>query len=267
MNKKFVRNCIILGIIFLIYGFFVEPNIITVKHYEIEDSQLKGLKVVFVSDFHFRPEQEKKLERVVKMINLQNPDIVLSVGDFINGQRDKNTMPVDEIAQGMSKVKSKYGFYTTLGNHDTYYNKKKVKSALEKNGIRVLDNENIKINVNGKNIYVAGVADMATDRPMIRTALSNTKTPVVFLTHSPDLFPRLKDDKINLTLAGHLHGGQVRIPFFGAIYAPSGYGDRYSKGNIIMENGKKMIVTRGIGTSFIHIRFCCLPEIVVINFM
>ena len=52
MNKKFVRNCIILGIIFLIYGFFVEPNIITVKHYEIEDSQLKGLKVVFVSDFY-----------------------------------------------------------------------------------------------------------------------------------------------------------------------------------------------------------------------
>ena len=120
--------------------------------------------------------------------------------------------------------------------------------------------------MNGENIYIAGVADMATDRPMIWTALPDTESPVIFLTHSPDLFPRLKEN-INLTLAGHLHGGQFRIPFFGAIYTPSGYGDRYSKGNIITENGNKMIVTRGIGTSLIHFRFCCFPEIVVIDFV
>ena len=236
------------------------------KHYEIEDEQLKGLKVVFASDFHFRPKQEKKLEKVVNLINTQNPDVVLSVGDFINSHKDELTMPPEKIADGMSKIKTKYGFYTTLGNHDTYYNKEKVKTALEKKGIKVLDNENVKINVNGENIYIAGVADMATDRPMIWTALPDTESPVIFLTHSPDLFPRLKEN-INLTLAGHLHGGQFRILFFGAIYTPSGYGDRYSKGNIITENGNKMIVTRGIGTSLIHFRFCCFPEIVVIDFV
>ena len=265
MNKKF-KILIFIGIILLIYGLLIEPNIITIKHYEIEDAKLKGLKIVFASDFHFRPKQEKKLQKVVNLINGQNPDIFLSVGDFINGQRDKSTMPADKIAEGLGKIQSKYGFYTTLGNHDTYHNKEKVKKSLEKNGIKVLDNENVKINANGKTVYIAGVADMSTDRPMIRTALKDAETPLIFLTHSPDLFPRLTND-INLTLAGHLHGGQVRIPLFGAIYTPSGYGDRYSKGKIIIENGKKMIVTRGVGTSLVHFRFCCPPEIIVINFI
>ena len=68
-----------------------------------------------------------------------------------------------------------------------------------------------------------------------------------------------------MTLAGHTHGGQVRFPFIGSLIVPSDYGNEFSYG-LIEKNGKKMIVTKGIGTSILPIRFCCLPEIVVINF-
>jgi predicted MPP superfamily phosphohydrolase len=68
-----------------------------------------------------------------------------------------------------------------------------------------------------------------------------------------------------LTLAGQLHGGQVRLPFFGAVIVPSSYGNKYSQG-LIEEDNKKMIVTRGIGTSILPVRFNCPPEIDVIEF-
>ena len=70
----------------------------------------------------------------------------------------------------------------------------------------------------------------------------------------------------NITLAGHLHGGQIRLPFWGAIIVPSKYGNKYSQG-FIEENNKKMIVTKGVGNSILNIRFNCTPEIVVIKFI
>ena len=84
------------------------------------------------------------------------------------------------------------------------------------------------------------------------------------LTHTPDMFPKVPDD-VNLTLAGHTHGGQIRIPFLGPIFTASIHRDKYSKG-FIEENEKKMIVTTGIGVSILPIRFNCPPEIVVIEF-
>ena len=84
------------------------------------------------------------------------------------------------------------------------------------------------------------------------------------LTHSPDIFPKVPKE-VNLTLSGHVHGGQVRLPLLGAIIVPSKYGDKYSYG-LIEEDNKKMIVTSGIGTSILNVRFNCKPEIVVIEF-
>lgn len=78
------------------------------------------------------------------------------------------------------------------------------------------------------------------------------------------MFVKVPED-INLTLAGHTHGGQVRIPFIGPIFTTSNFGDKYTKG-LIEEKGKKLITTTGIGTSILPVRFNCLPEIVVIEF-
>ena len=85
------------------------------------------------------------------------------------------------------------------------------------------------------------------------------------MTHSPDVFVDVQKSNVKLTLAGHVHGGQVRLPFIGALIIPSKYGDKYSHG-LIEEDGQKMVVTKGIGTSILPVRFNCIPEIVVINF-
>ena len=256
---------IIIGILLLIiYSFCIEPNMLTVKNYSVHDSQLSGLKIVLVGDFHIKPNQEDRLQKVVELINEQNPDIVLSVGDFVNGHEEDMTMPIADIVKQLKNIKSKYGFYTVLGNHDWWIDGEGITDTLISSGIKVLANSNTKVNINGKYIYIAGVEDKTTRTPEIYSALENTKNPVILLTHSPDVFPKIPSN-INLTLSGHVHGGQVRLPLLGALIVPSDYGNKYSLG-LIEEKGKKMIVTKGIGNSILNARFNCVPEIVVIEF-
>ncbi len=260
--KKFLLAFFI--ILLAIYSFFIEPDMLTVKHYKINDNALKGIKIVFASDFHIKPHQEKRLKQVVDLINNENPDIVLSVGDFVSGHSENMTMPIDKIVSELKNVKSKYGFYTTLGNHDWWINGDEITSVLLKNEIKVLANSNTRLNINNKTLYIAGIEDKTTRTPEIYKALDGTKNPVILLTHSPDIFPKVPKE-VNLTLSGHVHGGQVRLPLLGAIIVPSKYGDKYSYG-LIEEDNKKMIVTSGIGTSILNVRFNCKPEIVVIEF-
>ena len=253
---------VVLGLSF--YCLFIEPEHLKVTNYTIQDDRLSGLKVVFASDFHIKPRHEKQLEKVVNLINSQEADIVLSAGDFVNGHIKKSTMPASDIAKGLGKVKSKYGFYTTLGNHDGWYDSKIVAKELEANGIKVLENDNEAIKFNGKEIYIAGVEDMMTGDANVYLAIDKAKSPIILLTHTPDMFPKVPYE-VNLTLAGHTHGGQVRLPIFGPLFTASDYHDKYAKG-LIEEDGRKMIVTTGVGTSILPLRFNCPPEIVVIKF-
>ena len=96
-------------------------------------------------------------------------------------------------------------------------------------------------------------------------ALGTIDKPAILLSHTPDIFPKVPKS-VNITLAGHTHGGQVRIPIFGPIFTASAYHDKYAKG-LIIEKGKKLITTTGIGVSILPIRFNCLPEVVVIEFV
>lgn len=247
-----------------VYGFFIEPNMLVVKNYKIHDNALKGIKIVFVSDLHIKPNQSKRLNKIVKMINGQQPDIVLSAGDFVSGHNKNMTMSIEDIAEQLKNVRSKYGFYTVLGNHDNWVDGEGITDALTKSGIRVLANSNVKININGKDIYIAGVEDEMTGTPDIYSALYKTKNPVILLTHSPSLFPEVPKE-VNLTLSGHTHGGQIKLPFLGALIVASDYENIYSVG-LFEEEGRKMIVTKGIGNSILNVRFNCVPEIVVIKF-
>jgi len=235
-------------------------------------SGLPKMKVVFVSDFHTKPYQKINLIRTVNEIKTQNPDMILSTGDFVSGHKPSQSLSIEEIAKELSVLKPKYGFYAVLGNHDWWQGGEKIERVLEQNGIVVLGNENRVINIEGKKLYLAGVEDITTRNIDLVKALENVKHPSILLTHSPDVFPFVtRSDNarltgvIDLTLAGHTHGGQVDIPFVGPLIVPSDYGKKYAKG-LIKENGKTMFVTNGIGTSILPVRFNCAPEIVVINF-
>lgn len=261
-SKKLIFS--ILTILIIFYSFMIEPNRLIVKNVTVKDSELAGMRVVLVGDYHIEPNQRKRLKRLVNLINEQNADLVLSVGDFVAGCEQDTTMPIEDIVKELKEVKSKNGFYTVLGNHDCWIDRVGITKELNENGIRVLSNSNIKVNIKGKELYIAGLEDLATGSPNISQAIDKTKRPVILLTHSPDVFPYVPQS-VNITLAGHVHGGQVRLPLFGVLYVPSAYGNRYSQG-LIIENGKKMYVTKGIGNSTLSVRFNCVPEINVIDF-
>lgn len=250
--------------LFLIIWLFYEPSKLIIKRLKIKDEELKGLKIVFASDFHIKFYEQKRLEKIVNMINSENPDLILSTGDFFSGYRNKSTMTLDKIAKELGKIKSKYGFYTTLGNHDYHRNNEKVAQELSNYGIITLSNNNTFIEKDNKKIYISGVEDLKTGNPNVEKALENTNGATILLTHSPDVFENVPQT-VNLTLAGHLHGGQVRFPFIGAVFCPSKFGTKYASG-YFEENNKKMYVTTGIGTSKLPIRMLCTPEIVVIEF-
>ena len=272
------------------YSYFIEPNRLELNRYVIQDEQLKGIKIVFASDFHVKPYGQKRLDKIVETINSENADLVLSVGDYVCGHTRHSTMPIEDIAKTLSKVKAKYGFYTSLGNHDGWYDPAEIAMNLEENGIKVLSNSNVALNIKGQKLYIAGIDDYDTGNPEIYKALNGIKVdengeynePVIMLSHSPDLFSKMPT-AITLVLAGHTHGGQIRIPFLGPIFTASRYGDRYAKGwkqeyhrellkvDItkpikLQRQIKTLFVTRGIGVSILPFRFNCVPEINVIEF-
>lgn len=249
-------KCIILLCFMLvIWGFFIEPNLILIKQYKIDF--LKGKKIVFISDLHIGKYEKWRLKRIVRKINKINPDIVLCGGDYIKGHTGKNTLSIEEQAAELAKIKAPV--VSVLGNHDGWYDKYAVKKALEDNGIKVLHNTSTKID----DIYIAGVEDMQTGIPNAESALENTDFPRILISHTPDIYYDVKQD-VDLILAGHVHGGQVRVPFYGALLVPSKYGNKFACGDY-RETQNRMIVTKGLGTSILGVRFNDVPEIVILE--
>lgn len=256
--------------ILILWGIFAEPNILVIRNIDISlkkwHSEHNSLKIVFLGDLHTKPIDLDRLKRVVSKVNDQKPDIVLSIGDYVNGNSYKETLYPRVIAKELGKIKSKYGFYTVLGNHDYDYNPLRIRKELEKNGIKVLENDTLPLDIEGKRLWLIGIQDFSvchTHLDYNTKQVSDEENPVILLSHTPDVFPEV-DERIELTLAGHTHGGQVIIPFYGPIYVPSKYGKKYSKG-YFEEKNKKMFVTGGIGTSVFPVRFNNFPEIIILN--
>ena len=226
----------------LIWSVIIEPNTLTVKHLQIKDEQLKGLKIVFASDFHIKPYENYRLERTIRAINKQNADIVLLGGDYVSGHKKGSSMTIDKIAKSFSNITSKHGAYAVVGNHDGWQGKEEIVKELEKNNIKVLFNTNVCF----EKFCIAGVDDLQTGTPDINKALKNTKEPVILLSHTPDIIPDVPNS-VNLTLAGHLHGGQIRFPQ--AIVVPSKFGKKFANGYYEYK-GKKYIQHMVLGQAF-----------------
>ena len=254
MNKILCVLSIIFFAMF-VWTFFIEPNLIVLTKYKL--NKFDGKRIIFVSDFHYGKHSRWRLKRLVNLINKQNPNIVLSGGDFVNGYDGNNTLDINVYAEELAKINAPV--ITVLGNHDSWFDKYTIKNALEKRGIKVLLNSNVAID----NIYISGVEDMQTSIAKPEIALENTEFPRILISHTPDIYYDIKDD-VDLILAGHVHGGQVRMPFYGALLVPSKYGNKFACG-MFNETGNTMIVTKGLGNSILNVRFNAVPEIVVIE--
>lgn len=255
--------CVLIIILF-VWVFLIEPNLLVTKNVVVKNEALKGVKIAIAGDFHLAKHDENRIKKAVKLLNETNSDLILLVGDYVNGISEIQTLSFDKITSNLSRLKSKNGVYAVIGNHDIWLGQNKVKSALSKANINILDNENCKININGKMITLAGTNDFTEDKADLVKTLKNAEKPIILMTHNPDIFPFVPKD-VDITISGHTHGGQIVLPFFGALVVPSGYGNRYASG-FVVEDGRTIFITKGIGTSILPIRFNCTPEIVVITF-
>ena len=261
---------VIIGLL-VFWGFFIEPNRLVVKYETIEvknwPTPLNGLKIAVLADIHAGGAfiDQNKLRLIVKRTNELNPDIIIILGDYISGGRGDTEMEPRVFAPILKDFKAPLGVYSVLGNHDWWYDGNRVRGALETNGIRVLENEVLEVQTRGATFWLVGLADLWTRPQHVTQTIDHVPAdqPIIALTHNPDIFPHLPQ-RVQLLLAGHTHGGQVRFPFIGPVIEPSNYGQRYVRGHVI-ENGHDLFVTTGIGTSIIPVRFGVPTEIVLLT--
>ena len=261
---------ILLCVVLLVYVFEIEPKWIDVTHTEIKIShnpRNPACKLLVISDLHAAGDgHEKFLGEVVGEINkiseTEEIEAVIIGGDMIDYKKEeiKFLAPLKNIEH--KKV------YAVLGNHDYgrgWSHKEiadEVEEYMENSGIDVLRNENRMI-CDGR-IWIVGIDSLWSNRYDLDKAFdNNSELPQVLVSHNPDIIYVLGDRHPDLIIAGHTHGGQVKVPFIGPVFMPSSVGETCSEG-LCEVNGRKIYITRGIGGNP-RVRFLSRPEISVIE--
>ncbi|MDQ0217270.1 metallophosphoesterase [Peribacillus cavernae] len=223
-----------------------------------------GLRIVQFSDTHLGFQfQLSDLEYVTRKINALNPDVIFFTGDLMDEPNQYRFQK--EIIPVMKQLQAPLGKFCIYGNHDHGgYGSEIYSSIMQKADFQVLRNSNANISLlNGESIYVAGIDDPMLGHYDFESTLKDIpkKTYTILLSHAPDLADTSTKYEIHLQLSGHSHGGQVQIPFAGALITPP-FAEKYKEGTF--EIGKlKLHVNRGLGTTRLPYRFLSRPEITV----
>ncbi|MHB2206015.1 metallophosphoesterase [Methylobacterium sp. CM6257] len=241
------------------------------------------LRVAVLADFHVC-EPFMPFDRVAEIVDAANalkPDLILLLGDYPAGRIAWRKLPLTQFARMMEDLKAPLGTHAILGNHDWWDDaavqtsrrgSPVVKRLLEARGIPVMENEAVRLVKDGRPFWIAGLADQQpymgswmsfsyANVPRTLNAVTDS-APVILMAHEPDIFMTVPD-RVSLTLAGHTHGGQVRL--FGRSPAIRKVrGNDYSYGHIV-QDGRHMIISGGFGMSRIPVRLGVPPEIVLLE--
>jgi len=219
-----------------------------------------------------------RIGTIVAATNHLKPDLVLLAGDYEMGLSYRETfarrVSMSDCAEALSELNSPLGVYAILGNHDLWRSRREhVRQAFTAKGLPILENRVVRLSKCGRPFWLVGLADqwaipahngfVGFDDLPGSLAQIGDKAPAILLAHEPDIFPSVPD-RVALTICGHTHGGQVALPLLGPLRVPSRYGARYAYGHIC-ENGRHIIVSAGLGMSWIPVRFGVPPEITLIR--
>lgn len=233
---------------------------------EIKDlpPSFQGVKIAQLSDIHSQEFGERE-RMVLEKLGQINPDFVVITGDFV----DWKTKNLDSCKEFWQEIGQKYSgrVFGVFGNHEHHNPKfKTIKNYLEESGIKILENETEKITKNEDFIYLVGLDDPHEDFDDFDKATKgiDDNSPEIVIAHSPEVFKKIKEKNVDLVLTGHTHGGQINIPFVIEFFLPLKY-DRKYKSGLFEEGGVRLYVNRGVGTTFLPIRFNAVPEITLIE--
>ncbi|PKO37438.1 MAG: metallophosphoesterase [Betaproteobacteria bacterium HGW-Betaproteobacteria-6] len=226
------------------------------------------LTIAVAADFHVGAPHAglPMLHKVVDQLNAGSPDLILLPGDFvIQGVMGGETVEPSRIAEELGRLKAPLGVFATLGNHDWWHDGEQVRQALEKRGIRVIENAAIPLPTASGKLWLAGIGDDMTGHARPEKTFSSVPPDarLIVMMHDPANAPALPRSTL-VAFAGHTHGGQVRLPFFGALITP-GRAPRQHAYGWIPDVPAPTWVTSGIGTSILPIRFNCPPETVALR--
>ncbi|MFZ0608266.1 MAG: metallophosphoesterase [Xanthobacteraceae bacterium] len=263
------------------YAGGVEPMGLVVTRYAVTPSQWpagRKLTITVIADLHAGGPDMKlpHIRHAVDTAQTLDGDIIVLLGDFTAWYRHFTWEPVaDPVwAAELARLSAPLGVWAILGNHDWWHDLAGVRSALAGVQIPVLENNAVLLGTAGRRFWLAGLGDQLAYRlgggrfrgvDDLPGTMEQIKTddPVLLLAHEPDIFPQVSN-RVALTLAGHTHGGQIRVPFLWERFVPSKYHARYAYGHVI-ENNRHLIVSGGLGTSIIPARLGVPPEILHIT--
>ena len=234
-----------------------------------------GFRIAQLSDIHLDDYTEPFLLRdAVKQINRMNPDAVFLTGDFVTHGLVPKRFELGtawQCANLLNQIQcpNRYG---VLGDHDVVVGSQEVTKALTANSITMLVNEYVPIERSGARFWLAGLDDPVAGLPnpekTIPESIRNIPDePIVLLSHAPDYADDLlklpSGKAVSLMLAGHSHGGQIRLPWIGPLNLPE-MGRKYVEGWFRLQN-LQLYVNRGLGTVVVPFRFDCPPEITLLT--
>ncbi|MEH7076084.1 metallophosphoesterase [Neobacillus drentensis] len=255
----------------MLYANRIEPSLLDIqefqmKHPLIPDS-FDGIKIVQFSDTHLGFQYNlNQFKKLVKKINSLQPDIVLFTGDLMDEPNQYSD--INQLVPILKSLNAPLGKYCIFGNHDHGgYGSDIYRNIMETTDFIVLLNESVPvINKDDSTIYLLGIDDAMLGNPNLPLALKNVpkNTFKILLSHAPDLADTASQYPIQWQLSGHSHGGQIKIPFFGALVTPP-YGQIYPEGLYSVGNQSRLslYVNRGIGTTRLPFRFLSKPELTI----
>ncbi len=263
--KRIPLIALILGVALAGYGYWGALRDPIVRRATIEMADWpKGqapLRVALLSDLHVAgPDMPpERLARIVTQVNALKPDLVLIAGDLVSDKRvSTHRYSEDEAVAPLAGLRARFGVVAVLGNHDHWRSTVGMRRALEANRVTVLSNSVIR----RAGLILAGADDDFTGRAdpaALARAVEALAGPVVTLSHSPDIVPKLPP-RFGLILAGHTHCGQIALPLIGRPATMSRHGDRFACG-LIREGDRTLVVSAGLGTSLLPVRIGAPPDL------
>jgi len=249
------------------YGLFYGRLDVQVTRRRIRLARLpeafEGFHIAQLSDFHISPFMTAdEIRRCVTMTNRMNPDLVVMTGDYMAWDSAAQA----EVVQALAGLRAPYGVFGCLGNHETItQTEESITRLFAAQGIRILRQERTPIQLQGETLNLIGVDDSHPDLQGVEHLVIPDTVNILLIHYPyPDGFDRAVELGIDLTLAGHTHGGQLSLEFLHRGLCLSRFETPYVSG-WYEKSGGQLYVNRGIGTTVFPIRLGARPEITVLE--